>query len=457
MRVEQNNTEALNAEIARLKRINDVLIERVERNLDQQGNAFSLFQTAINLETQVKRRTQELTNTLADLESSNQELESARDRAEAASLSKTRFLAAASHDVLQPLNAALLSVSSLSSLPGCDESARLCTQVQRSLETMDSLLRTLLYMSRLDGGDITPEWSNVSLDRLFDSLASDFEPLARQRGLDLRVRSSGLYVRSDETLLRSILQNILINALRYTDTGGVLLAAGSCSEQVHVRVADTGIGIAPDQLEEVFAEFSRGQQPSAPNDSIGAGLGLGLAIVERLVNTLSHRIELRSHVGRGSCFRLSMPLASSKAVRPASTQQDPIQLSQQLVGIRLLVIENDVDALDAMAGLLSQWGCDLRLANGTQQAMSRIEAHDWRPDLLIADHHLDGEDRGTDAIERLRGALGSDVPALLVTAAPSAEVYRRTREDRMELMEKPLKPAQLRALLCHLAGQEAEA
>ena len=444
------------AEIARLKRINDVLVARVERSLDQQGNAFSLFQTTIALEAQVRRRTQELTNTLADLESSNQELESARDHAEAANLSKTRFLAAASHDVLQPLNAALLSISSLSSLPGTEESRRLCTQVQRSLETMDTLLRTLLYMSRLDGEDITPNIKTVSLDRLFDSLASDFEPVARQGGLELRVRRSGLYVKSDETLLRRILQNILANALRYTRKGGVILIAGCQSNQVHVRVADTGIGIPAESRSEVFAEFSRGHQPIASSDRVAAGLGLGLAIVDRLVHALDHRIQLQSRVARGSCFKLSMPLAPDPAPETRSPSNETSSVPGRLDGVRLLVIENDLDALVAMEALLSQWGCDLRLAHSTEEAISALEKDDWRPDLVIADHHLDGNDRGTDAIDHLRKITNHRLPALLVTAAPSTDVYQRAEANKLEVMEKPLKPAQLRALLCHLAASEPQ-
>ena len=195
-------------EINKLRKINKALIERVERSMDQQGNAYSLFQTAIGLEEQVRRRTLELTNTLADLERSNGQLIIARDTAEQANNSKTRFLAAASHDVLQPLNAALLLISTLSSVQSNDEGRRLCRQVERSLETMDTLLRNLLYMSRLDAGDVKPHFQSVSLDRLFDSIASDFQPIAQVRNLELRVRRSGLHVWSDPTMLRLSLIHI---------------------------------------------------------------------------------------------------------------------------------------------------------------------------------------------------------------------------------------------------------
>ena len=186
--------EEYQEEIARLKKINDALITRVERSTDQQGNAYSLFQTAIGLEEQVRHRTQQLSNTLNDLEMTNHQLMSAKETAEQANQSKTRFLAAASHDVLQPLNAALLSMSTLSAVQHSSQGRDLCRQVEHSLETMDELLRTLLYMSRLDTGDIKPHRQTVSLDAMFDSIAADFRPVADFKSLDLRVRHSGLHV-----------------------------------------------------------------------------------------------------------------------------------------------------------------------------------------------------------------------------------------------------------------------
>jgi len=437
-------------EITRLRRINEVLIARVERSLDQQGQAFSLFQTAIGLEAQVRRRTSELTRTLADLERSNIELASARDSAEKASRSKTQFLAAASHDVLQPLNAALLSMSSLSGIQECAEGQRLGRQVERSLETMDLLLRTLLYMSRIDSGDVVPVIESVDLDRLFDSIASDFEPVARLRGLELRVRHSGLSVRSDKTLLRRILQNIVANGLRYTDRGGVLLIAGARRETVSIRVADTGIGIAKERHRDIFLEFNRGRQPTALDDTAAGGLGLGLAIVERLVSALEHRIELQSRVGHGSCFRLRLARATGGPARPVATTDEIVDRSGGLHGLNVLVIENDPDALLAMEALLGRWGCELRTARSTSAAFTIVERGVWVPDLVIADQHLDGDDRGIDAIARLREKVSGELPALLVTAAPSSALHRRAEMAGIEMMEKPLKPASMRALLSHL-------
>lgn len=434
-------------EIARLRQINQALMERVERSLDQQGNAFSLFQTAIGLEAQVRRRTSELTHTLADLEQSNVELKFARDAAENASHTKTQFLAAASHDVLQPLNAALLSMSSLTTVQASTEGHRLCRQVERSLETMDSLLRTLLYMSRLDSGDVVPDIEGVSLDDLFDSIASDFEPVARLSGLELRVRRGGLYVQSDATMLRRVLQNIVANALRYTHEGGVLLIAGARGKTVYVRVADTGIGIEKDRYREVFVEFNR-SKARVDSEDAAAGLGLGLAIVERLMRTLGHTVHLNSRVGHGSCFRLSLP--RGKGATPRKRRQILQTDGNGLAGARLLVIENDIVALQAMDALLGQWRCEIRLASSTEEALSALEEGGFVPDVIVADHHLNGADRGLYAIGAMRSSLGRDVPALLVTANPSNKLRRLAELGRIELMEKPLKPAELRALLTHL-------
>ncbi|TKD29382.1 MAG: hybrid sensor histidine kinase/response regulator, partial [Mesorhizobium sp.] len=210
-------------DLERLKKINAALVSRVERSMDQQGNAFSLFQTAISLENRVRTRTEELHSTLRRLEQSNIDLSAAKENAELANLSKTRFLAAASHDVLQPLNAAHLSVSALAEVQTSDEGKKLVRQVERSLETMEDLLRTLLDISKLDAGVVQPDIGDVSLEMLFSSLRSDFLPVAEMKGLTLKFRPVNAVVHSDRTLLRRILQNILSNALRYTRSGGVLV------------------------------------------------------------------------------------------------------------------------------------------------------------------------------------------------------------------------------------------
>ncbi|MFZ1682295.1 MAG: HAMP domain-containing sensor histidine kinase, partial [Rhizobiaceae bacterium] len=276
-------------DVDRLQRINEALVNRVERAMDQSRNAFSLFQTAISLEGQVRRRTDELTATLRTLERSNAELGQQKEISEKANALKTRFLAAASHDVLQPLHAAQLTVSALADLQTTDKGRELVAQVERSLDMMNDLLRTLLDISRLDAGAVVPDFATVTLSPLVSSLIADFRPPAAARGLRLLTRIRPLAVRSDRTMLIRILQNLIANAVRYTETGGVLVAVRERGGRVVIDVIDSGVGIAEAELANVFEEFHRGDRAGMSDDG---GLGLGLAIVRRLVAALGHRLDL---------------------------------------------------------------------------------------------------------------------------------------------------------------------
>ena len=328
---------------------------------------------------------------------------------------------------------------------------------------MDELLRTLLYMSRLDTGDIKPHWQTVSLDALFDSIAADFSPVADFKSLDLRVRHSGLHVWSDPTMLRRLLQNIVTNALRYTRYGGALLIAGRLGGRVHIRIADTGIGIPKDRFDEIFVEFQRFDAPAA-GDSNSSGLGLGLAIVDRMVKTLDHDLCVNSRVGHGSCFSLFLDYCEPPAPQTRRPQREKQASSESLVktvtltGARILVLENDLAALQALEALLKQWGCELRLASSTTEALGALDNEpDWRPDLLIADQHLDNAERGSTAVRMIRQRLAKELPAVIVTANPSDRLWRLADQGRLEVMPKPVKPAQLRALLSHMRTEGSSA
>ncbi|RJT32849.1 hybrid sensor histidine kinase/response regulator [Mesorhizobium waimense] len=438
-------------DLEKLKKINAALVSRVERSMDQQGNAFSLFQTAISLENRVRTRTEELHSTLRRLEQSNIDLSAAKETAELANLSKTRFLAAASHDVLQPLNAAHLSISALAELQTSDEGKKLVRQVERSLETMEDLLRTLLDISKLDAGVVQPDIGDVSLETLFSSLRSDFLPVAEMKGLTLKFRPVNAVVRSDRTLLRRILQNILSNALRYTRSGGVLVGTRHRGDTIRIDVADTGCGIPDDQREAVFEEFHRGGTALADTGLSGGGLGLGLAIVRRMAAALGHPVTFSSKVGRGTIFHIDVPVgigASADAIPGTTDMERP--RGYGLFGTKVLLVENDADVLQAMTSLLERWQCVVRAATSTDDALDMLGDTDWVPDIVIADQHLDGGDLGTATIAEVRDYLGRPVPALIVTADASEIVAKASRADGIELMRKPLKPAQLRALLAHL-------
>jgi len=436
-------------DIERLKKINAALVSRVERSMDQQGNAFSLFQTAISLENRVRNRTEELHATLRRLEQSNIDLSAAKENAELANLSKTRFLAAASHDVLQPLNAAHLSVSALAEVQTSDEGSKLVRQVERSLETMEDLLRTLLDISKLDAGVVEPEIVDVSLEALFSSLRSDFLPEAEKKSLSLKFRPVNVVVRSDRTLLRRILQNILSNALRYTRSGGVLVGTRHRGDTIRIDVADTGCGIPEDQREAVFEEFHRGTSTLGDTELAG-GLGLGLAIVRRMAAALGHPVTFSSKVGRGTIFHIDVPvgMATAEPAMAAADMERP--RGYGLFGTRVLLVENDLDVLSAMTSLLERWQCLVRAATSTDDALDLLGDTAWVPDIIIADQHLDGGDLGTSTIAEVRDYLGRQVPALIVTADGSELVAKAARSAGIELMRKPLKPAQLRALLAHL-------
>ncbi|MER8368082.1 hybrid sensor histidine kinase/response regulator [Mesorhizobium sp. M1378] len=437
-------------DLQRLKKINAALISRVERSMDQQGNAFSLFQTAISLENRVRNRTEELHSTLRRLEQSNIDLNAAKENAELANLSKTRFLAAASHDVLQPLNAAHLSVSALAEVQTSDEGRNLVRQVERSLETMEDLLRTLLDISKLDAGVVQPDITDVSLETLFSSLRSDFQPVAEMKGLTLKFRPVNALVCSDRTLLRRILQNILSNALRYTRSGGVLVGTRHRGDTIRIDVADTGCGIPDDQREAVFEEFHRGAIPTDAGLAAG-GLGLGLAIVRRIAAALGHPVTFSSKVGHGTIFHIDVPVGiGDTADLIASTAEMERPRGYGLFGTKVLLVENDIDVLQAMTSLLERWQCLVRPATSTGDALDMLGDTDWLPDIVIADQHLDGGDLGTTTIAEVRDYLGRAVPALIVTADGSETVAKAARAAGIELMRKPLKPAQLRALLAHL-------
>lgn len=433
-------------DVERLKRINAALMSRVERSMDQQGNAFSLFQTAINLESRIKLRTEELRSTLRRLERSNIDLAAAKENAERANTSKTRFLAAASHDVLQPLNAALLSISALAELQSGEEGRRLVRQVERSLETMGDLLRTLLDISKLDAGVVQPERTDVALEPLFASLKSDFQPLADKKGVRLRFRATELAAVSDRTLLRRILQNIVSNALRYTTKGGVLVAARRRGPGLRIDVYDTGSGIPDDERDEIFEEFHRGSASAA---DLAGGLGLGLSIVRRMVEALGHDLAFSSRVDRGTVFRLTLPLARTPELQTAPPEPEAPR-GYGLFGTKVLLIENDETVAEATTALLERWRCSVRPAASAAAALEALGDTDWVPDVIIADQHLDHGDLGSEAIAQARSYLLRQVPAVIVTADPSDQLQRSARAEGVEVMLKPVKPAQLRALLAHL-------
>lgn len=442
------NSEDLAIQIRKLEKINAALMSRVERAMDHQGSDFSLFETAIALEAKMRQRTKELQDTLRSLELTNRELLRAKTEAEAANLSKTTFLASLSHDLLQPLNAARLATSALSEIDIATEGRGLLGQVDRSLATLEELIRTLLDISKLEAGALTPEPRSFCSSIVLDPLIEEFRRVAISRNLKLRLRDGHWPIDSDPLMLRRILQNLLSNALRYTKRGGVTIRCRKRDDEVVITIADTGPGIPAERREAVFEEFRR--YDTAADGQIG--FGLGLAIVRRLALTLKHPIGLQSKVGLGTIFSVTVPLGEDAPTDAAVVGAAPLALPKPLgfASGFVLLIENEPDVAATMATLLRRWGCETCVASDADEAIALLADYDRQPDLIISDLHLNHGGRGYDAIEAVRAALERPVKSFIITAdhTPAASVDLAARG--FESLRKPIKPAELRALVAYM-------
>jgi len=399
-----------------------------------------------NLERRVLERT-------IELEHLNAELAKAKSAAEAANLSKTSFLAAASHDIVQPLNAARLYVTSLverfaPTLPshasvgggkGGGE-AQLVAKIDASLEAVEDILSALLEISRLDAGAMKAEIASFRVNELFLRLQSDFAPLARSQGLDLIFVPCSLSIRSDRRLLRRLLQNLVSNAIKYTLTGRVLVGCRRDGERLRIDVYDTGIGIPPDKRRDVFVEFHRLDEGA----KVARGIGLGLSIVERIARVLEHPITFASQVDRGTHFSIEVPVAPTEPgeMRPPEARIDHGRIADTLV----LCVDNDRQILDGMAALLRDWQCETILATDLPEAIAGVRVAGKPPGGLLVDYHLD-HGNGIEAVAELRRLFGAEIPAVLITADRSAGVRETARACAIQVLNKPLKPASLRALM----------
>jgi Na+/proline symporter/signal transduction histidine kinase len=392
------------------------------------------------LEERVRERTAALTTL-------NEALSRAKSVAEAANLGKTRFLAAASHDLLQPLNAARLYVSTLLEQRSDRRTADLdlVRKIDASLRLVEDLLGTLLDISRLDAGALRPERRDFALGQLFDSLRVEFAPLAERKGLDLRIMPTALVIDSDRHLLHRVLQNLLSNALRYTLAGKVLMGARRAGTEVLIQVWDTGSGIPLEHQNLVFEEFQR----FAPGPGTEHGLGLGLSIVDRISRILDHPVTFHSRPGQGTVFSVRVPRGKQAGALTPAEILAPRALPS-LEQATVLCVDNEANVLDGMRALLESWSCRVLLARGLGEAAALAVAGPLRPELLIVDYHLDQAGDGVDCVEALRRAYGADLQAVIVTADRSEAVRARALSRGIAVLHKPVKPAALRALLMRL-------
>lgn len=396
--------------------------------------AEALERANATLEKRVRDRTEELTRL-------NSELALAKSAAEDANISKTRFLAAASHDILQPLNAARLYVTSLVERQKPNEDSRLVENIDDSLEAIEEILGALLDISRLDAGAMAPSISSFKMADLMRSLEIEFAPAARAKGLELSFVPCSLPAESDRLLLRRLLQNFISNAIKYTPRGRVLVGCRRRGQSMQIGVYDTGVGIPLLKRGEIFKEFHRLEQGAR----IARGLGLGLSIVERIARVLNHGIALDSIAGGGSVFSVTVPVAKAINHTAAVTSATPLAKTS-ISGALIVCIENELAILDGMKSLLNAWDAEVIATTDPDAAVQAIEAHGGAVTGLLVDYHLD-RGNGIAAIRDIRRRFGARIPAILITADRSPHVRAAAREENIAVLNKPVKPASLRALL----------
>lgn len=421
---------------------------------ERRRTAEALHQAYQHLEQRVRERTAELTTLNQQLRREIDErtqmqarLREAKGEAEQANLSKTKFLAAVSHDLLQPLNAARLFTSALLEREPCSQQG-LVRNISNSLEDVESLLGTLVDISKLDAGVIKAEVGSFAIADLLGTLSAEFHQLAACEGLRLDFVPSSACVRSDIQLLARILRNLLTNAIRYTASGRILLGCRRRGQSLSIEVWDSGMGIAADKLQEIFQEFKRGEGQRHQD----RGLGLGLAIVDKIARMLGHRIRVSSQLGKGSMFAIEVPLTRRSSVPPARPKALPMAV-ECLQGARIWVLDNDAAICAGMRTLLEGWGCEVVTALSEDDLARQVDNYHAAADVLIADYHLDDDRDGVQAIAAINARRGEPLPALMLTANYSNELKQTLRELGHTLLHKPVKPMKLKTSLSHLLLQ----
>lgn len=404
----------------------------------------NLRETAEILEQGVSERTAQLVEVNRRLEAEVTErrlveaaLLEAKTAAEKANLSKTSFLAAASHDLLQPLNAARLFIAALADRRLALPTRALVNQTSTAMDSVEDLLEALLEISRLDAGAIQPEITHFRIDRLLHTLALEFAPMAHGAGLEFVVDASSVWVASDMRLLRRILQNFVSNAIRYTQKGSVRVTCAQQGASVVVTVSDTGPGIAEEQQSAIFEEFRR-------LDTRIQGKGLGLAIVKRASEMLRHPIGLVSAPGKGAAFSITIPLGSEVI---DNEQNAALPARERPMGsLSVLVIDNERQIQSGMRSLLTGWGCSVTVADGFEEAVAQFP-DGTQPHVVLVDYHLKDGATGDDAIVQLHQHFGAAIPAIMISADRGDVLKAQLAARGTPLLNKPVKPAQLRALL----------
>jgi PAS domain S-box-containing protein len=368
-------------------------------------------------------------------------LAEAKDAAEQASAAKSRFLAAASHDLRQPLQALAMFVNVLSERDLDEKAKQLINRISDCSDALERLLGSLLDISKLDAGLFVPQRREFNLGAVLERLCSEIRPLAEEKNLVLKTVPCSLLVDSDPGLLDRLLRNLLTNAVRHTEAGKILVGCRRAGASVRVEIWDTGVGIPEDQLDMIFEEFHQVGNPARDRRE---GLGLGLAIVHRLSNLLHHPVAVRSKEGQGSCFAVSLPLAGEHApaemTLPADEQSD-------VAGAIVVGIDDEADIREALELLLTGWGYDAVVAGSAVEAIAKLEQEHKSPELVVADYRLKLGHTGADAILAIRHVWGGEVPGFLLTGDTGPDRLREAAASGFEVMHKPIQPEKLRIMV----------
>ncbi|MEP1552534.1 hybrid sensor histidine kinase/response regulator, partial [Paraglaciecola sp.] len=368
------------------------------------------------------------------------DLVKAKQAAEEANASKTRFLAFASHDVLQPLNAAKLYLSVLDEADVTNDVREVLNKLNDSVISSETLIATLLDIARLDQNELSINKEPLSLRMLLSPLIDEFSMKAKEQGLDFRTRLTDCWVTSDKTSLYRIVQNLLSNAIKYTNTGKILITARIRTStddgpSVLLQVWDTGIGMAKSEQNKVFDDFYR------VTEHLVQGVGLGLGVVSRLKEKLDIPMTLRSKLGKGSCFSIILPIATPQPFSPITLPA----VKTDLAKLKVLCVDDIAENLDAISTLFEKWNILNSCVQTTYQAIT--VAAKFEPNALVVDYQLSDPENGLQLITKLREQMGKALPAILVTANREQSLLEQCKQQGVEYLSKPIKPAKLRALL----------
>lgn len=381
------------------------------------------------------------------------ELHRQKDRAELANRTKTQFLAAASHDLRQPLQALGMFSHALRRRVSDPATIELVEGVGRGVDSLESVIEALLDISKLDAGAVTPRLEDLPLGPLLANIRDTFRPTAQANGLDLVIVPTAAWVRSDPLLLMRILSNLVSNALRYTARGGVVVGCRRRGPLLGIEVWDSGRGIEPEKQQEIFREFIQIGRPERAHDK---GLGLGLAIVDRLCHLLEHPLRMRSVLGKGTVFEVLVPRVAAVAALPelAAADDDPAPLA----GRRLLLVDDERDVLLALAGYLELRGAELILASSSREAEAALRGEGGLPDLVVTDYRLGNDDDGVTLLNLLRARYGPNLPGIILTGESSPETLRILAGSGYPMLSKPVHPQDLESLIAQvLRGTEQPA